>query len=168
VQLPFRDVLHHGGWRLGYLYGPKEIVDTAKRVHERFSNSSSAPLMEAAVAGLMFPDAYYEALKATYTANAPSLLQRARCSWHPLYPAAGHLLCALRHLRLLHGVRHPLRARVCTPGSAWRAFLPPTSSSIRSAATSASTLHARTRILNDAPGAHGAGKAPPRLGALRR
>ena len=57
------------GWRLGYLYGPKEIVDTAKRVHERFSNSSSAPLMEAAVAGLMFPDAYYEALKATYTAK---------------------------------------------------------------------------------------------------
>lgn len=57
------------GWRLGYLYAPEEVVSAAKRVHERFVNSASAPLMEAAVAGLMFPDAYYQALQATYTAK---------------------------------------------------------------------------------------------------
>lgn len=57
------------GWRLGYLYAPEDLAFVAKRVHGRFANSVSAPLMEAAVAGLMFPDAYYEALKATYTAK---------------------------------------------------------------------------------------------------
>jgi len=55
------------GWRLGYIIAPEAIVETAKKVHDFLTVGAAAPLQEAAVIGLRFPAAYYDALLYTYT-----------------------------------------------------------------------------------------------------
>ena len=55
------------GWRLGYLIGPEEVIEAAKKVHDFLTVGAAAPLQEAAVAGLTLPESYYEELGALYT-----------------------------------------------------------------------------------------------------
>lgn len=55
------------GWRLGYLIGPEEVIECAKKVHDFLTVGAPSPLQEAAVTGLRFPSAYYEELAETYT-----------------------------------------------------------------------------------------------------
>jgi aminotransferase len=55
------------GWRLGYLIGPAEVVEGAKKVHDFLTVGAAAPLQEAAVTGLNFPESYYENLLEVYT-----------------------------------------------------------------------------------------------------
>lgn len=55
------------GWRLGYVIANPEITDRIKKVHDFLTVGAAAPLMEAAVVGLNFPDAYYEELQQHYT-----------------------------------------------------------------------------------------------------
>lgn len=60
------------GWRLGYAIAPKEIMDKIKQYHDFNTVGSAAPLMEAAVVGLNFPDSYYEEFGQMY-AHAKNL-----------------------------------------------------------------------------------------------
>lgn len=55
------------GWRLGYVIACPEIIERVKKVHDFLTVGAAAPLMEAAVVGLQFGDAYYEELQAHYT-----------------------------------------------------------------------------------------------------
>jgi aminotransferase len=55
------------GWRLGYIIAPPEIINGARKVHDFLTVGAPAPLQEAAVTGLRFPDSYYEKLKEDYT-----------------------------------------------------------------------------------------------------
>lgn len=55
------------GWRLGYLIGPKEVIEGAKKVHDFLTVGAAAPLQEAAATGLNFPQSYYDNLLAIYT-----------------------------------------------------------------------------------------------------
>lgn len=55
------------GWRLGYVITNKKITDRVKKVHDFLTVGAAAPLMEAAVTGLLFDDSYYDELKAHYT-----------------------------------------------------------------------------------------------------
>ena len=55
------------GWRLGYVQAAPEIIDRVKKVHDFLTVGAAAPLMEAAVTGLQFPDSYYQNLQAHYT-----------------------------------------------------------------------------------------------------
>ena len=55
------------GWRLGYVVAAPEIIDTVKKVHDFLTVGAAAPLQEAAVTGLNFPDAYYLDLQQKYT-----------------------------------------------------------------------------------------------------
>ncbi len=55
------------GWRLGYLIGPKEVIENAKKVHDFLTVGAAAPLQEAATVGLNFPLSYYDQLLETYT-----------------------------------------------------------------------------------------------------
>ena len=48
------------GWRLGYLIGPEEMVEAAKKVHDFLTVGAPAPLQEAAMAGLNMDDSYYD------------------------------------------------------------------------------------------------------------
>ena len=55
------------GWRLGYLIAPAPVAEAAKKVHDFLTVGAPAPLQEAAVAGLNFPESYYDELRALYT-----------------------------------------------------------------------------------------------------
>lgn len=55
------------GWRLGYLIAPEFVIEGAKKVHDFLTVGAAAPLQEAAVVGLNFPETYYEDLRALYT-----------------------------------------------------------------------------------------------------
>ncbi len=55
------------GWRLGYLIGPEEVIESAKKVHDFLTVGAAAPLQEAAVVGLRFPESYYKELQEIYT-----------------------------------------------------------------------------------------------------
>ena len=55
------------GWRLGYVQANPEIIDRVKKVHDFLTVGAAAPLQEAAVTGLKFPDKYYEDLQEKYT-----------------------------------------------------------------------------------------------------
>lgn len=55
------------GWRLGYLIAPEAVVEGAKKVHDFLTVGAAAPLQEAAVTGLNFPESYYKGLKLLYT-----------------------------------------------------------------------------------------------------
>lgn len=55
------------GWRLGYLIGPADVIEGARKVHDFLTVGAAAPLQEAAVAGLHLPDSYYRDLQALYT-----------------------------------------------------------------------------------------------------
>lgn len=55
------------GWRLGYLIGPEEVIEAAKKVHDFLTVGAAAPLQKAATVGLNFPESYYTELLETYT-----------------------------------------------------------------------------------------------------
>ncbi len=55
------------GWRLGYLIGPADVVEAAKKVHDFLTVGAAAPLQEAAAVGLRFDASYYEELRDLYT-----------------------------------------------------------------------------------------------------
>lgn len=55
------------GWRLGYIIGPENVIEAAKKVHDFLTVGAAAPLQEAAVSGLTLPESYYDGLKALYT-----------------------------------------------------------------------------------------------------
>jgi aminotransferase len=54
------------GWRLGYLLGPEPVVAEARKVHDFLTVGAPAPLQEAAVTALGFPDSYYRELRDLY------------------------------------------------------------------------------------------------------
>ena len=62
------------GWRLGYLIGPEDVVEGAKKVHDFLTVGAPAPLQEAVVTGLNFPQSYYDDLLALYTAKRKRFL----------------------------------------------------------------------------------------------
>lgn len=55
------------GWRLGYVIGPAEVIEAARKVHDFLTVGAAAPLQEAIVAGLEMGDPYYKELQAMYT-----------------------------------------------------------------------------------------------------
>ena len=55
------------GWRLGYVCGPADVIEGAKKVHDFLTVGAAAPLQEAAIAGLTLPDSYYTGLLDLYT-----------------------------------------------------------------------------------------------------
>ena len=57
------------GWRLGYAQGPRAVVDGMKKVHDFLTVGAAAPLQEAAVTALRFPDSYYTDLRDLYASK---------------------------------------------------------------------------------------------------
>lgn len=55
------------GWRLGYVIAPPRIIDAIRKVHDFLTVGAAAPLQEAAVTALGFPDSYYQDLLMKYT-----------------------------------------------------------------------------------------------------
>lgn len=55
------------GWRLGYVQAAPEVIRGARKVHDFLTIGAAAPLQEAAVTALEFPDQYYADLQTFYT-----------------------------------------------------------------------------------------------------
>lgn len=69
------------GWRLGYIIAPPDVVDAARKVHDFLTVGAAAPLQEAAVTALDFPESYYADLLKHYTHSRSlflGLLEEAR------------------------------------------------------------------------------------------
>ena len=54
------------GWRLGYVIAPEPVIRKARNVHDFLTVGAAAPLQEAAVTALEFPDDYYAQLQTVY------------------------------------------------------------------------------------------------------
>ncbi|MDD3218705.1 MAG: pyridoxal phosphate-dependent aminotransferase [Lachnospiraceae bacterium] len=63
------------GWRLGYLIGPAQVIEAAKKVHDFLTVGAAAPLQEAATVGLNFPESYYDELLEKYTKKREHFLK---------------------------------------------------------------------------------------------
>ena len=63
------------GWRLGYVIAPPEITERVKKVHDFLTVGAAAPLQEAVIPALEFPDSYYDGLRTTYTAKRDLFLK---------------------------------------------------------------------------------------------
>ncbi len=57
------------GWRLGYIIAPAKVIDAARKVHDFLTVGAPAPLQEAAITALNFPDSYYRGLAEAYAAK---------------------------------------------------------------------------------------------------
>jgi aspartate/methionine/tyrosine aminotransferase len=57
------------GWRLGYVTAAPEVIAAARKVHDFLTVGAAAPLQEAAVTALNFPQSYYDQLTRDYTAK---------------------------------------------------------------------------------------------------
>jgi aminotransferase len=55
------------GWRLGYVIASPRIIDAIRKVHDFLTVGAAAPLQEAAVTALGFPDSYYQNLLIKYS-----------------------------------------------------------------------------------------------------
>lgn len=54
------------GWRLGYVAASEKIIGQARKIHDFLTVGAAAPLQEAAVTALEFPESYYTGLQAEY------------------------------------------------------------------------------------------------------
>ena len=63
------------GWRLGYVIASQAVMDAVRKVHDFLTVGAAAPLQEAAVTALEFPDSYYQDLCKGYTARRARFLE---------------------------------------------------------------------------------------------
>jgi aminotransferase len=74
------------GWRLGYVIASPEVSSGIRKVHDFLTVGAPAPLQEAAVTALQFPDSYYLQLQAAYTRRRSiflDYLEKAALSFTP-------------------------------------------------------------------------------------
>ena len=55
------------GWRLGYVIASEPVIAGARKVHDFLTVGAAAPLQQAAVTALKFPESYYNDLQKRYT-----------------------------------------------------------------------------------------------------
>jgi L-glutamine---4-(methylsulfanyl)-2-oxobutanoate aminotransferase len=66
------------GWRLGYVIAPAHLIAQARKVHDFLTVGAAAPLQEAAVTALRFPDSYYDDLHTLYSHKRTVFLEQLR------------------------------------------------------------------------------------------
>ena len=64
------------GWRLGYAIGSAEVMENARKVHDFLTVGAPAPLQEAAVVAVNFPQSYYDELTRTYMEKRDYFLKK--------------------------------------------------------------------------------------------
>jgi aspartate/methionine/tyrosine aminotransferase len=66
------------GWRLGYIQASPTVIAQARKVHDFLTVGAAAPLQQAAVTALQFPDSYYADLQGLYTKKRDLFLSYLR------------------------------------------------------------------------------------------
>jgi aminotransferase len=77
------------GWRLGYVMASPEVIAQARKVHDFLTVGAAAPLQEAAVVGLEFPDSYYESFLRDYAHKRDVFLDYLRRTGLPFTEPQG-------------------------------------------------------------------------------
>ena len=62
------------GWRVGWVLAAPEFTSSIRKVHDFITVGAAAPLQQAGVTALHFPDAYYAELASTYQSKRDLLL----------------------------------------------------------------------------------------------
>ncbi len=57
------------GWRLGWVFARPDVIDGVRKVHDFMTVGAAAPLQQAAVTALQFPQSYYDDLQSAYTSK---------------------------------------------------------------------------------------------------
>jgi aspartate/methionine/tyrosine aminotransferase len=63
------------GWRVGWAIAPPPLMASIRKVHDFLTVAAPAPLQEAGVTALGFPDEYYRALARSYQERRDAFLQ---------------------------------------------------------------------------------------------
>lgn len=77
------------GWRLGHVFAPEHLISRARKVHDFLTVGAAAPLQEAAVTALEFPDSYYTELQSAYDAKRDVFLAYLRQTGLPFTEPQG-------------------------------------------------------------------------------
>jgi aspartate/methionine/tyrosine aminotransferase len=64
------------GWRVGFVLAAEDLTDSVRKVHDFLTVGAAAPLQQAGVVALNFPDSYYEKLSSEYQKRRDFLLER--------------------------------------------------------------------------------------------
>jgi aminotransferase len=62
------------GWRLGYVMANSKVIQAVRKVHDFLTVGAAAPLQQAAVTALEFPESYYAELVQSYAKKRDILL----------------------------------------------------------------------------------------------
>jgi aspartate/methionine/tyrosine aminotransferase len=62
------------GWRIGWCFAPPDISGAIRKVHDFLTVGAPAPLQEASVTALNFPDSYYRDLAVDYSVRRERML----------------------------------------------------------------------------------------------
>ena len=63
------------GWRVGWVLAPPDLSDSIRKVHDFLTVAAAAPLQQASIAALSFPDSYYLKLAREYSDRRDTLLK---------------------------------------------------------------------------------------------
>lgn len=63
------------GWRIGYVLTSRELTSAVRKVHDFLTVGAAAPLQEAGVVAMGFPESYYRELAAGYAARRDMLME---------------------------------------------------------------------------------------------
>jgi len=77
------------GWRVGWAIASPELSIGIRRVHDFLTVGAAAPLQQAAVVALGFPDTYYAALAAAYRERREALLPALAAAGFRVHEPAG-------------------------------------------------------------------------------
>jgi aminotransferase len=77
------------GWRIGWVVAPAELSVGVRKIHDFLTVGAAAPLQEAAVVALHFPDAYYERLAADYRTRRDAILPALRAAGFGVFEPDG-------------------------------------------------------------------------------
>jgi aminotransferase len=77
------------GWRIGWVVAPADLSVGVRKIHDFLTVGAAAPLQEAAVVALHFPDAYYERLAADYRARRDAVLPALRAAGFGVFEPDG-------------------------------------------------------------------------------
>jgi aspartate/methionine/tyrosine aminotransferase len=77
------------GWRVGWAIASPELSIGIRRVHDFLTVGAAAPLQQAAVVALGFPDSYYDALATAYRERRDALLPALAAAGFRIHPPAG-------------------------------------------------------------------------------
>jgi aminotransferase len=77
------------GWRLGYIIAPPRLSEALRKLHIYLTIAAPAPLQEAAIVALNFPEDYYQQLQTDYTRRRDIFVSYVNRAGLPCKPPQG-------------------------------------------------------------------------------